>query len=161
MSEHITLKQGLAALQVAIRGMVAERDALDKSNINEILEFYKKIYDSEAILDDLHKILSGVKENYSYEVIPDLFESMEIDSIKRKSGNFIVGSRFNASIPFDKREAGYKWLRDNNLGALITPTVNAKSLSSAIKEHIETTAIEPPEDCIKIHRQKYTSIRKV
>lgn len=161
MSEHISLKQALAALQIAIRGMIAERDALDKSNINEILEFYKKIYDTDNVLSELYDVLHGVKENYSHEVIPNLFESMEIDSIKRKSGNFIVGSKLNASIPFDQREQAHKWLIDNGLGALITPSVNARSLSSAIKEHIEATAIEPPSDCIKIHRQKYTSIRKV
>ena len=154
------LKDALQALGKFLKGVVGAQNSLDKSNIPELLEFYKLIYDSEHILDDLHKVLSSMKDKLSYETIPDTFESMGIDSIKAKGGNFIVGTRFNASIPLDKREAGYKWLRDNGLGALITPTVNAKSLSSAIKEHIETTAIEPPDDCMSIHRQKYTTIRK-
>ena len=155
-----TLKDALQALNKSIQRIAAAHNNLDKSNIPDLLDFYKQVYDSENILDGLHKTLSGVKDRLSYETIPDTFESMGIDAVKAKNGNFIVGTRFNASIPFDKREAGYQWLRNNGLGALITPTVNAKSLSSAIKEHIETTAIEPPDDCMSIHRQRYTTIRK-
>lgn len=154
------IKDALKALGNALKEVLGQRDTLDKSNIPELLDFYKLVYDSENTLDEYHKILSGIKDRFSYETIPDTFESMGIDSIKGKGGNFIVGTRFNASIPFDKREAGFKWLRENGLAALIAPTVNAKSLSSAIKEHIETTAIEPPEECMSIHRQRYTTIRK-
>jgi len=155
-----TLPDALKLLAKASKSILAEAEKLDKSNIPELLAFYKRVYDGENILDDLHKIISGVKDKLSYETIPDTFESMGVDSIKGKGGNFIVGTRFNASIPFPKREAGYAWLRENGFSALITPTVNSKSLSSAIKEHIETTAVEPPEDCITIHRQRYTTIRK-
>ena len=73
MSEQITIKQALSTLQVAIRGMIAERDKLDKTNIPELLEYYRSNYESEDTQDELHKILSGVKDNFSYEVIPDTF----------------------------------------------------------------------------------------
>lgn len=85
---------------------------------------------------------------------------MGIDSIKSKGRNFIVGVRLNASIPLDKRESGFKWLRENGLDSLIAPAVNSKSLSSAITQYIEANAIEPPEDAMTVHKQKYTSVRK-
>lgn len=156
----LPLKQALVALQASIKEVLDARDKLDKSNIPDLLEFYRNIYECEDTLGELHKILKEVKDNFSKSVIPDTFESMGLDSIKSKGKTFFIGTRFNCSIPHDKREAGFPWLRENNLGALITDTVNARSLSSAIKELIETTGVEPPEDCITIHREKYTTMRK-
>lgn len=155
-----TLHSAINDLQKAVERTVVYFDTLDVTNVPMLLEAFKAIHENAELLDTLNTIIAGIKRKVSYETIPSVFESMGIDSIKSKGRNFIVGTRLNASIPLDKRELGFKWLRENGYESLIAPTVNPKSLSSAVAQYIETTATEPPDEAMTVHKQRYTQIRK-
>lgn len=160
MSESPTLKSAISELQKAVEKTALFFETLDPTNVPLLLDSYRAIHEQAELLDNLNKTVAEIKRKLSYETIPAQFEAMGIDSIKSKGRNYIVGVRLNASIPLEKRDAGYQWLRDNGLDSLITPTVNSKSLSSAVTQYIEANAIEPPENAMTVHKQTYTAIRK-
>src|SRR5882757_7622422 len=107
------LRDAINGLQKAVERTVSYFEALDTSNVPLLLEAYRAIHENAELLDTLNKIINGIKQKTSYETIPKVFESMGYDSVKSKGRNFIVGVRLNASIPLDKRESGFKWLREN------------------------------------------------
>lgn len=169
MSEikEISLRDALTILEKAVKKTTVFFDQLEEKvkkeeiNINELLTAYDQIYQHNKTLENLSKIISAIKEHVNHELLPNMLEKMELDSVRHKGKLFSLGVRMNCSIPLDMREKGYHWLRENGLNALIQETVNARTLSSAVKSHIEEYAIKPPENCIKIHQQKFISLRKI
>jgi len=56
----------------------------------------------------------------SSEVIPTMMQEMNISTLKLADGTSVeVKPVYGASIPADKKEDAYKWLRENGLGDLI------------------------------------------
>ena len=56
----------------------------------------------------------------SGEVIPTMMQEMNISTLKLADGSAVdVKPIYGASIPKDKQEGAFKWLRDNGLGDLI------------------------------------------
>ena len=157
----MSLKDTLIQLEKLVVSGALEFDSIGKNDIPTLLKFYKTLSEEFAALEKITEIVGNLKQKLSYETIPDAFENVGYDSVKLLGRNFIVGVRLNATIPLEMRDSGYKWLREVKLDNLILPTVNPKALSSAVKSYIEETGFEPPNDAVKIHKQKYTSIRKV
>ena len=59
-------------------------------------------------------------ELVSSEVIPTMMQEMNISTLKLSDGTSVeVKPVYGASIPADKKEEAYKWLRENGLGDLI------------------------------------------
>ena len=76
---------------------------------DEIVEEEKKI-----------KELKRKSELFSGEVIPTMMQEMNISTLKLADGSAVeVKPIYGASIPKDKHEGAFKWLRDNGLGDLI------------------------------------------
>ncbi len=157
VNPHESIKALAETIQVTMRTM----EAIDKDDIPATLRSYKTLTEFLEELEELVDALSKFKTTLSYETIPQMFERAGVDSVKLSGRNFIVGVRFNASIPNDKKQAGFKWLEENGLGALIQPNVNPKTLSSAIASFFESTAMLPPSEAVSVHKQTYTSVRKV
>ena len=66
------------------------------------------------------KRLKRKVELVSAEVIPTMMQEMNISTLKLADGTSVeVKPVYGASIPADKREEAYKWLRENGLGDLI------------------------------------------
>jgi len=66
------------------------------------------------------KELKRKVELVSAEVIPTMMQEMNISTLKLADGTSVeVKPVYGASIPADKREEAYKWLRENGLGDLI------------------------------------------
>ena len=161
MADKPKVKEVLALLQDVVGDMTITIQALDKNDIPTLLAAYKQLNEVKSITDDLYKTVNEQYQKLSYEVIPDAFESNKFDSVKAHGRNFVVSVRINASIPEHMRELGHKWINEvAKVPELIVPTCNSRSLSSFVKEYFETNAQWPPEDCVKVHKQKYTSIRK-
>lgn len=152
-------------LEKTITDTVLCANDISTNNANDVptlLRFFKKLKENNDKLEALFKISNETERKLSYEIIPTAFENAGMDSIKLAGRNFILGVRLDASIKLDDREKGYKWLKENGLGALIQPNVNSKTLSSAIKNFIEEKGILPPEESgIKLNKQRYIQMRKV
>ena len=77
----------------------------------------------EDVIEDKEKELKELKrksELLSGEVIPTMMQEMNISTLKLADGSAVeVKPIYGASIPKDKQEGAFKWLRDNGLGDLI------------------------------------------
>lgn len=135
--------------------MLLKQDDLD----NHLAEF-RKLSEADSKVEQASKLLKGLKNKLSYEVIPKIMEERKIDSIRYDGRLFINSVRLNVSIPEEMQEKGYGWLRDQGLGSIIKESANVKTLSSVVGDYIQETGITPPDDVMKIHRQNYIQIRK-
>jgi hypothetical protein len=122
----------------------------------------KHYVDVKAATDTIktaREALAEIEDSLSKEQIPDVLRAKNIKSIKIEGiGTVGYSNRFSCSI-LDK-ESGYKWLRDNNHGSLITETVNASTLAAFAKDLLENSGLELPTEMFKVGTSTYTSIRK-
>ena len=90
----------------------------------------KKLSDQVVKLQELEEELLVKEQEYkemkrkvelvSSEVIPTMMQEMNISTLKLADGTSVeVKPVYGASIPADKKEEAYKWLRENGLGDLI------------------------------------------
>ena len=104
-----------------------EQDA--RGNLDSVNEG-KKLSDQVVKLQELEDLvvlkeeeLKEIKrksELLSAEVIPTMMQEMNISTLKLSDGTSVeVKPIYGASIPVDKREDAYTWLRENGLGDLI------------------------------------------
>ena len=101
-----------------------QREDLDGANdANKLSDQVVKLQELEAELLVKEQELKEVKrkvELVSSEVIPTMMQEMNISTLKLADGTSVeVKPVYGASIPVDKREEAYKWLRENGLGDLI------------------------------------------
>ena len=86
---------------------------------SHVLELQK--LEDEIKMDE--KRLSRKKElqdKLSQQVIPEIMESMKLKTMKLRDGSAIeIKEIYSATIPVDKRDGAYNWLRNNDLGDLI------------------------------------------
>ena len=161
MSEQkVTLKEAIKVLSEAVKVTTMYFDGIDPNDIPNLCKSFKKLSDEAGDIEDLYKILKEIKDKLSHETIPTAMENLGFDSVKLGGYNYIVGARLYASIPAEMHTEGHQWLRDHNLGAIILPTVNSKTLSAAIKSYIEEHNEAPPGTAIKTYDQKYIQVRK-
>lgn len=90
-------------------------------------------------------------ERHNTEVIPQSFEQAGVPHVVLDEGYRVgVSMTFRASIIADKKAEAYDWLRNNGLPDIITQTVNASTLSAAVKKEVEEKNREFPEDLFKV-----------
>lgn len=155
-----TLKDALRVLNEAIVEMSLHYVNVDRSDIPLLCKSFKQAKEDVDELEKLLALANTIKLQYSYEAIPQAFENAQIDQIKLSGRTFFTTVRLSASIPADMRDAGHNWLQQAGYGSIIIPTANSRSLSSAIKGHIEETGKVPPKEAIKLHYQPTTNMRK-
>ena len=124
----------------------AEADPFNAARAFVVLEHLKSEFASfEAQIKTIHHIQATT-------VLPKLFEAAEVPSIPLNEGFKVeVKPKFFCSIPVAKKCAAHAWLKENGLSDIIQPEVNAKTLNSALQEHIQATGEEPPQELIKTY----------
>lgn len=126
------------------------KDASDKMTIEEAVKFYFQLKSAYDLLDGERKRVYNTLDALNKAVLPDRLDDAGMDLIRlpELERSFYIVPKMSASI-VDK-EKGYAWLIKNNLGELITETVNAGTLAAAMKKMIEEKNTQPPEDIIKL-----------
>jgi len=80
----------------------------------------RNLEDNIKIAEENLKQLKKQAETLSGEVIPTMMTEMNISTMKLADGSAIeVKPVYGASIPADKKEEAFNWLRENGLGDLI------------------------------------------
>ena len=94
--------------------------------VNEAKELSDQVVKLQSLEDEIEekekelKELKRKSELLSGEVIPTMMQEMNISTLKLADGSAVeVKPIYGASIPKDKQEGAFKWLRDNGLGDLI------------------------------------------
>ena len=92
----------------------------DKANLSEQVEKLKNLEDELKIAEKKFKDLKKEADTLSNETIPTMMTEMNISTLKLADGTAVeVKPVYGASIPLDKKEEAYNWLRENGLGDLI------------------------------------------
>ena len=158
---NIKLGEAIDILDDSAKEALVFFEKLDPNNIALMLKAFHGLGVSYDRLSAITKLLGEIYDKYSYEIIPGVFETNEIDSLKTAGFNFILSTRLDASIPENQRDAGNRWVTEVlKCPELIVPRVNPKQLSSVVKAHFEAHAELPPEDAIKVSQRKYIQVRK-
>lgn len=156
-----TIKKTVESLKETVDFLVEKKsEHLKEPNLPEICKFYKDMSAQLEAMAALLKVLAEIKREYSESIIPNLIEALNFDSVKVGGYNYIPTSRIQFSIPEEKKEAGFKWLRENGFDMLIKEGVNSQSLTSAMAEFIEEKGIVPPEEAMSKNTKKYIQVRK-
>ena len=92
-------------------------------NIKDLSEEVIKLQQLEKNIKAKEQDLKSLKETatkISAEVIPTLMGEMALSSLKLADGSSVeIKKIYGASIPVEKREAAFNWLRNNDLGDII------------------------------------------
>jgi hypothetical protein len=163
--DAVVEKKKLTAVLVELEAAVSETslffDTLDISDLPLMLKAFGQLKAAKDRLEASTAFIKDIYDNLSYKTIPELYEVNGFDSVKAEGKNFVLNTRLDASIPYEKRQAGFKWLREvAQVPEIIQETVNPRSLSALVKRMFEATAEMPPEDAVSVHQKRYMSVRK-
>src|SRR6056300_335740 len=93
----------------------------------------RNLEDKIKIAEESLKQLKQQAETLSGEVIPTMMTEMNISTMKLADGSAIeVKPVYGASIPVEKKEEAFKWLRENGLGDLIKNEVTVSLVVTKI-----------------------------
>lgn len=147
----------MAGLANQIEAQVAE---IKRMNIEDVLRFWHFNGDAYEAMDKERKRLYAALETLSRVSIPEIMGEKKVRTVTLDDVGFrfTVSQRFSASMP--DKERGKEWLRSNGLGDIIQETINAQTLSSAIKKMIEDDGKDPPAELFTTNYMSYTSATK-
>lgn len=155
------LSDCLKMTHAAVGETVAFFASIEKDDLPTTLRAFKALDECKKALDIITEQIHKLHQDLSYEQIPDMMETLGFDSVKAANRTFTLAVRINASIPKDMQPKGFEWLRTEGASPdLITETVNARTISAFVKDYFQTYGKYPPEDCIKVHQQRYIQMRK-
>jgi len=111
----------------------------------------------DAELKAVRSALTTFLNVISDDLMPAQLDAEKLRSAPHALGTVKIAHHFRATQVGD-RAAIHKWLKDHQLGALVVPTVNARTLASALKEPFQKGELTPPADLIKCSVRRYASL---
>lgn len=147
---------------VRLAGLVLEdtNREVDRNDHVSLIRHFNKVRVTTEQVKEARKALDQIEERLSREQVPDAMRAAKVKTITVIDvGRVTVAQRYACSI-IDK-DGGYKWLRDNGHGGLISETVNSSTLAGFAKNLVEVEGKELPEQYFKTSLNPYTSITKV
>ena len=139
------------------------KELVEKCETSEI-EFAVVAYTNiRELYEDLNDAVKKIGAEYNrlrQQVLPDKFEEKDLKSITIGGNRYTCRISDRASIKPEYREQAYEWLRDNDLGDIITETVNANTLSAQAKVLREEHGIDLDEDIFNVYQQRNISQTK-
>lgn len=129
--------------------------------LGQSIDLFVALEEQAYAVDNQLKLVKQALDKARTESFPARLDAEDCKTTTSKdTGHRMTRTaRLFASIVSAKTEAAYQWLRDNNLGSLIKPTVNSSSLSAAAKEALEN-GVEFPDGIFSIHIKDSVSITK-
>ena len=80
----------------------------------------QSLEDEVKTMEENLKKKKEAADKISQQVIPEIMEEMKMKTMKLQDGSGIeIKKIYGATIPIDKKEGAYQWLRENDLGDLI------------------------------------------
>jgi hypothetical protein len=105
--------------------------------------------------------VKSIHHTQATATLPPMFEDMGVPEMPLNEGfKVTVTDKLYCSIRKGKKEEAHEWLKLNGLGDIINPEVNPKTLASAVKEHMQSTGTEPPQEIISTFIQPVASCKK-
>ena len=123
--EKVKVFTGSGSFNVQDEMLKDSKDLLDNVEVTTIAQECVRLKTKEDELVSLEEQVKNKKEEIdeiSSRIIPELLAEQGLSAIKLADGsNVSVKKEFRCTLPKDevKREAAYKWLRDQGLGDII------------------------------------------
>ena len=123
--EKIKVFTGSGSFNIQDEMLKDSKDLLDNVEVTTIAQECVRLKTKEDELVSLEEQVKNKKEEIdeiSSRIIPELLAEQGLSAIKLADGsNVSVKKEFRCTLPKDevKREAAYKWLRDQGLGDII------------------------------------------
>ena len=109
-----------------LQKMFVEDAPQQLDNLNNVETLSSHDLELQKLEDEIkmdEERLARKKEQHdklSQQVIPEIMESMKLKTMKLRDGSGIeIKEIYSATIPLDKKEGAFNWLRNNDLGDLI------------------------------------------
>jgi len=128
--EKIKTFTGSGSFDVREEMLRDSKDLLDNVEITTIAAECVKLKQKEDEIAELEEQLKKKKEeadDIGSRVIPELLAEQGLSELKLQDGSKVsVKKEFRCTLPkdLDKRDAAYKWLRDQGLGDIIKNNVS-------------------------------------
>ena len=123
--EKVKVFTGSGSFNIQDEMLKDSKDLLDNVEVTTIAQECVRLKQKEDELVNLEDQVKNKKEEIdeiSSRIIPELLAEQGLSAIKLSDGsNVSVKKEFRCTLPKDevKREAAYKWLRDQGLGDII------------------------------------------
>jgi hypothetical protein len=150
----------IEALTQIINGMEDRATHIVLADVGEVVDELKIIRDCDEVVRNLKSQFGDLHKRFKEQIVPEKFQEEGITSITVNGYRYTVSHNSRTSIIADKKPDAYQWLIDNNLGDIISETVNASTLSATARSLLEE-GIELPEELFKLFVFENTSITKV
>lgn len=161
LPQSLSVSKAVDALGVLLKALDKDMNKQCKKGAIDAARSFVVLRRLKDKFENLDKTWKALFAHYDKEVLPELFEAAGVTSLPLTEGFRVgVSNKFYASIKEGKRDEGWEWLRANGLSEIITETVNASSLSAAIKHEIKENNLEPPENLFTTAWVPNTSVTK-
>lgn len=144
------LNDGLARLNLETEAFFAE------PRLNLTITQWHETRQLENELKRLRAQLTYLNNKIADDLMPAQLDAAGLRFAPHAYGTVRINHHFKAVQQKGKREDIHAWLKENGYGALIVPTVNARTLAAALKEPFGQGE-EPPNDLIKCSVRRYCS----
>jgi len=90
------------------------------NNLSSLVIELQKLEDEIKMDEEKLSRKKQQADKLSQQVIPEIMDSMKLKTMKLRDGSAIeIKEIYSATIPLDKKEGAFNWLRNNDLGDLI------------------------------------------
>jgi len=116
-------------------------------------------HDTRRLEDELKRtraILTRLNNEIADNLMPAQLDAAGLRFAPHAYGTVRINHHFKATQVKGKREQIHAWLGANGYGALVVPTVNARTLAAALKEPFAQGEVIP-DDLIKCSVRRYCS----
>lgn len=158
MSKNTTeLKRALAYVNTGLEAIVEETERFfDEPRLPITISQWHETRQLEDELKRTRAILTRLNNKIANELMPAQLDALGLRFAPHALGTVKINHHFGATQVKGKREEIHAWLGANGYGALIVPTVNARTLAAALKEPFAQGEVIP-DDLIKCSVRRYCS----
>jgi len=112
------------------------------------------------LIDEFEKPLNKLYDKIRQGALPDQMDEEGIGTIKIKGlGTLYITSDMSISVVSGQQEASVAWLKENGLGDIIKPVVNASTLKATLKAEMGK-GTEIPSDIYNVNPFSRAVIKK-
>lgn len=142
MSKLDDILYAIRDAEVALNAAAKELDQLtvelESASPSDNAVSYWEVREAYEKLDETRKRIYANNDKQNKLLVPQALEKAELDLIRIPAlgRSFSIQKKYSATIIDGKKDEAHQWLRDNGLGAIIQPTVNAQTLTTSLKDLI-------------------------
>lgn len=133
-----------------------------ETELFELADKLKEAKDRKKKLEDDTKANNALIEELDRQ-LSDAMVEQELEKFSRNGSTFYLKTSLYASAPADRKEELFQALRQNGYGSLVVETVNARTLSSFVKEQKEANEDKIPQwlaDVVSTYEKTTVGVRK-